>query len=157
MSNPSKSFLVTVETRLLVLLLMVTVYNKIWFTVVKPSQGTSLQTKTIPLIRLPKSCFKDRLYSHKHSSKYESQQIVMELRNFIWNLKKKNIEVPLQWSILDKTKPYLSGSRNCRLCLIEKYHILFMGSNLLKERNKLVLKCRHERKYYLSNYKGFSP
>ena len=81
----------------------------------------------------------------------------MELRNFIWDLKKKNVEVPLQWSILDKTKPYLPGSRNCRLCLIEKYHILFMGNNLLNERNKLVLKCRHERKYYLSNYKGFSP
>ena len=36
----------------------------------------------------------------------------MELSNFVWEQKSKNIDVSLEWSILDKAKPYSPGSRN---------------------------------------------
>ena len=105
-------------------------------------------------IGLTESSFKDRLYKHKSSLKYENKPNATELSNFIWDQKSKNIDVSLEWSILNKAKPYSPGSRNCMLCLTEKYHILFSGLNLLNKRNELISKCRHENKYYLSNYKS---
>ena len=74
----------------------------------------------------------------------------------IWDQKSKNIDVSLEWSILDKVKPYSPGSRNCMLCLT-KYHILFSGLSLLNKRTELESKCRHENKYYLLNYKSVPP
>ena len=94
-----------------------------------------------------------RLYKHKNSFKHEKKSKCKELPNFIWDQNSKNIDISLEWSILDKAKPYLPGSRNCMLCLTTKYHILFSGLTL----NELVSKCRHENKYYLSNYKSAPP
>ena len=69
----------------------------------------------------------------------------------------KDNDVSLEWSILDKTKPSSPGSRNCMLCLIEKYHFLFSRFNVLNKRKELVSKCRHLNKYHLSNYKNVIP
>ena len=74
----------------------------------------------------------------------------MELSNFVWEQKSKNIDVSLEWSILNKAKPYSPGSRNCMLCLTEKYLTLFSGLNLLNKRNELVSKCRHKNKLYVA-------
>ena len=71
--------------------------------------------------------------------------------------KKEKINVDLDWSILDKAKPYSSASKKCMLCLTEKYHIIFSTKNLLNKRNELVTKCRHENKFYLRNYKDIPP
>ena len=76
----------------------------------------------------------------------------MELSNFVWDQKNKSNDVSLESSILDTP-----GSRNCMLCVTEKYHILFLGLNLLNKRNELVSKCRRENKYYLSNYNSVTP
>ena len=108
-------------------------------------------------IGLTECSFKDRLYKHKNSFKYENKRNATELPNFIWDQKSKNMDVSLVWSILDKAKPYSPGSRNCMLSLTEKYHILFLELNLLNKRNELVSKCIHEHKYYLSNYKSVPP
>ena len=35
-----------------------------------------------------------------------------ELSNFIWGKKKEKINVDLDWSILDKAKPYSPASKN---------------------------------------------
>ena len=117
---------------------MVTAYNKICYTVVKSSQETNIPTKTIPITSdYQNSSFKDRLYKHKNSFKYENKRSTTGLFNLIWDQKSKNIDVSLEWSILDKAKPYSPDSRNCRLCLTEKYHILFSGLNLLSKLNEL--------------------
>ena len=62
----------------------------------------------------------------------------------MWGKKKEKINVDLDWSILDKAKPYSPASKKCMLYLTEKYHIIFSTKNLLDKRNKLVTKCRHE-------------
>ena len=66
---------------------------------------------------------------------------------------KEKINVCLDWSILDKAKPYRLASERCMLCLTEKYHIIFSTKNPLNKSNELVTKCRHENKFYLTNYK----
>ena len=87
-------------------------------------------------IGLTESSFKVRPYKHKNSFKYEKKRNATELSNFIWDQRSKNIDVSLEWSILDKAKPYSPGSRNWMLCLTEKYHILFSGLNLLNKRDE---------------------
>ena len=59
----------------------------------------------------------------------------MTFSNFIWNQKKRNINVLLEWSILDKAKPYSPSSTNCMPCSTEKDHILFPRFNLLSKHN----------------------
>ena len=103
--------------------------------------------------------FKDRLYKHRNSFKYESKRNATEISNFFWDKKKEKIDVELEWSILDKAKPYSPESKKCMLCLTEKYHIIFSNKNLFNKRNELVTKskCRHENKFSLKNYKDIPP
>ena len=104
-------------------------------------------------IGLTENTFKDRFYKHKNSFKYESKQNATELSNFVWENKRENTETSLIWKVLDKAKAYKPESEKCMLCLTEKYHIIFSKLNLLNSRNELVTKCRHENKFYLSNFK----
>ena len=106
---------------------------------------------------LTEHTFKDRFYKHNNSFKDESKRNSTELSNFIWGNKKQKNNVDLDWSILDKAKPYPSTSKKCMLCLTEKYHIFFCVKNLLNKHNELVTKCRHENKFYLANYKEIPP
>ena len=82
-------------------------------------------------IGLTEDTFKDRLYKHNNSFQYESKRNSTEPSNFIWGKKKEKINVDLDWSILDKAKPYSPASKKCMLCLTEKYHIIFSTKNLL--------------------------
>ena len=57
--------------------------------------------------------FKDRLYEHNSSFKYESKGNSTELSNFILGKKKEKTNVDLDWSILDKAKRYSTASKKC--------------------------------------------
>ena len=63
----------------------------------------------------------------------------------------------MTWTILDHAKPHVNGSSNCDLCLTEKYHIINSHVNIINKRSELITKCRHENKFYLSNYKEVPP
>ena len=73
-------------------------------------------------IGLTENSFKDRLYKHKNSFRYESKKNATELSNFVWENKHANTETSLEWKILDKVKSYEPGSRRCMLCLTEIPH-----------------------------------
>ena len=87
--------------------------------------------------------FRNRLYKHKNSSRYESKKNATELFNFVWEKKHVNTEISLERKILDKAKSNKPGPRKRRLCLTEKYHILLSRLNLLNSRSELMTKCRH--------------
>ena len=61
--------------------------------------------------------FKDRLYKHNNSFKYQSKRNSTELSNFILGKKKEKVNVNLDWNILHKAKPYSPASKICMLCL----------------------------------------
>ena len=63
-------------------------------------------------IGLTEHAFKDTLDKHNNSFKYDSKRNSTELSNFIWGNKKEKINVDLDWSILDKAKPYFPASKN---------------------------------------------
>ena len=50
---------------------------------------------------------------------YESKRNSTELSNFIWGKKKQEINVDLDWSILDKVKPYLENKK-----MLQKMHVM---------------------------------
>ena len=43
---------------------------------------------------------------------YKSKRNSTELSNFIWGKKKEEVNVNLDWNILDKAKPYFPASKN---------------------------------------------
>ena len=90
-----------------------------------------LKQNHLHYIGLTDHTFKDRLYKHSNSFKYESKRNSTEIFNFIWGKRKEKINVDLDWSILDKVKSYSPFSKKCILCL------------------------RHENKFYLANYKTY--
>ena len=105
-------------------------------------------------IGVTENSFKDRLYKHRNSFKYESKANSTELSKHVWDLKKQGVTNPIiKWAIIDHATPYINGSKKCNLCLTEKFHIIMSSLNLLNKRSELVSKCRHENKYYLCNYK----
>ena len=114
---------------------------------------TSNNTDNHPhYVGLTENTFKDRFYKHRNSFKYESKCNATELSNFVWENKRERTDANLEWDVLDKASAYNPHSKRCRLCLIEKYHIILSKLNLLNSRNELVTKCRHENKYYLANF-----
>ena len=75
------------------------------------------------------------------------------LSKYIWTLKDANTEYNVKWKIHKRAASYTSQSRRCNLCLAEKLAILQedKGSSL-KKRSELISKCRHENRFYLSNF-----
>ena len=64
-------------------------------------------------IGLTENTFKNRLYKHKNSFRYESKKNATELSNFVQENKHAYAETSLEWKILDKAKSYKPGSRKC--------------------------------------------
>ena len=47
------------------------------------------------------------------------------LSSHIWELKNKNIDFQVTWTILDRAKPFSPVTQICNLCTKEKYFIIF--------------------------------
>ena len=104
-------------------------------------------------IGLASTTFKERLGNHTASFKNEHLSSSTELSKFIWSLKQKAEQFKLKWSIIQKATPYNPSTKRRNLCLAEKYHILIADKDItLNKRSELVSKCRHKRKYKLSEF-----
>ena len=114
----------------------------------------SVKTDTITkkYVGLTEGTFKRRLYGHRQSFKNSSLKNATELSKYIWYLKENKEDFDLSWRIIDKTAPYNGSSAKCRLCSLEKYHIL-MKDGLLNSRRELVSKCRHRRSHLIGSVK----
>ena len=102
---------------------------------------------------------KTRWYGHKsdfeHKDKYGTT-----LSRYIWKLKdmksnmsehtKKGFKWNLNWEIKQSAPSYKPGSKDCKLCTAEKYHILNeVDCVSLNVRSELLSKCRHKAKWKL--------
>jgi hypothetical protein len=67
---------------------------------------------------------KKRLYNHNKSFKNVTYRNNTELSKYVWNLKEKQQDFTINWSILKRTASYSSGGKRCNLCLQEKLCIL---------------------------------
>ena len=103
-------------------------------------------------IGLTEGSFKRRLYGHRQSFKNISLRNATELSKHTWCLKEQGKDYELSWSIIDRAPSYDGTSKRCRLCLLEKCHIL-TRDNLLNKRSELVSKCRHRRVHLIGSVK----
>ena len=76
------------------------------------------------------------------------------LSQYIWNLKDKDQNYSIKWSIIEKVPKYKPSDKFCCLCTTEKRHILFKeNSKQLNKASEFISKCRHQNKFRLSNIK----
>ena len=57
-------------------------------------------------IGLTENTFKNRIYKHKNSFKYETKKNSTELSNYLWDKKKDKQEISFKWYIKEKAKAY---------------------------------------------------
>ena len=88
--------------------------------------------------------FKDRYYKHNDTIQDEYHNSHTALSNHIWDLKRENRKFELNWKILDRANIFDPSTRKCRLCLKEKYYIIFQPPGAtLNQRSELYSTCRH--------------
>ena len=82
-----------------------------------------------------------------------NQRTKTKLATHIWSLKDARPPVPytIKWKIIDKGKPFNPVTGVCRLCLKEKYHILYNRQDCsLNRRDELFGHCPHKRDHTTS-------
>jgi hypothetical protein len=97
--------------------------------------------------------FKKRLYNHNKSFNNVIYRNNTELSKYVWNLKEKQQDFTINWSILKRAASYSSGGKRCNLCLQEKLCILKADkSNLLNRRRELFSKCVHQKRFLAEKF-----
>ena len=101
---------------------------------------------------LSSNSFKTRYYSHRQTFKWRKLQHSTTLSSHIWELKNKNINYNIKWKAVDRAARFNPVTKKCRLCLKEKYYIIFQPEGAkLNRRSELYSTCRHRKKDLLSN------
>ena len=103
-------------------------------------------------IGLSANTFKERFNNHNQTFKHIKYEHSTTLSKHIWSLKNQNKAYTISWSIIGKSDSYQPGSKLCSLCNLEKTLILNYKHGILNQRSEIMNKCRHRRKYLLSNY-----
>ena len=101
--------------------------------------------------------FKGRWYAHRQNISHRAQRTKTKLATHVWNLKDSRppVSYSIKWKIIDKGKPYNPVTGVCRLCLKEKYHILYNKQySSLNSRDEVFGHCPHEREHLLNKIKG---
>jgi hypothetical protein len=98
--------------------------------------------------------FKIRLANHVKSFNHERYEKDSTLSKHIWDLKRKQQDYNIKWSLAATASPYKGGSRRCDLCCTEKLLIVKADSEtLLNSRSEIISKCRHMNKFRLKQFK----
>ena len=101
--------------------------------------------------------WKARLGVHKTSFKHKPKPGAKsnngtELSTHIWELKDQNINHTLSWKILDRAQPFNPSTNMCRLCLTEKYYLMYNPEGAtLNSRSEFYTACRHKKGMLISN------
>ena len=94
--------------------------------------------------------FKRRFYMHASAERHQDKSGSTKLSGYLWSLKLNNPPIPytLQWKIIDRGRIYNPVTKKCRLCLKEKWHIMFNpDACTLNSRTEIFNKCVHKRSF----------
>ena len=96
--------------------------------------------------------FKKRLYGHNTNMNVRPPNHT-KLSEHIWKLKDNNINYTINWRILDRVPIFNPITRKCRVCLKEKFYIMYdrSGSSLNK-RQEVFNTCVHRKSELLENF-----
>ena len=66
-------------------------------------------------------------------------------KNHVWSLKRRNIPYNIKWEIIGGASPFTPVTEMCRLCLLEKYHIMYSKwGATLNQRSEFFSHCYHK-------------
>ena len=95
--------------------------------------------------------FKARFRNHKSNFKIKAQTPETTLSGYVWKLKDSNVSFDVKWKILARARVFNASTKQCNLCLEEKYYIIYQPNMAtLNDRNELM-NCRHRKKLLLEN------
>ena len=98
--------------------------------------------------------FKTRFNEHNLDMNNPSGRIKSKLSSHIWSLKDRGIGYEVTWRLLDKAPTFNPTFKKCRLCLKEKYFIMYRrDSSSLNKRSEVFNTCRHRTQDLLMNVK----
>ena len=97
--------------------------------------------------------FKFRYNGHTDSFRNEVKEKETTLSKFLWQLKRKDEENTVKWSIASLAIPYTKETKRCQLCNMEKTLIACQDSAIaLNRRWEIMTRCRHRDKDLLTNW-----
>ena len=120
--------------------------------VVYKATVTDQDNKVNTYTGLTSMTFKKRYQGHKHSFTHRDSDSTTTLSSHLWKLKDEGKDFSLKWEVVDKAPPFNPVTRKCRLCLKEKFYILFEPDGAsLNKRSELFSTCRHRLSQLLEN------
>ena len=91
---------------------------------------------------------------HKSDTRNPANKIKTKLSAHVWELKDKGTHHDIKWDFIDRAPSFNTITKKCRLCLKEKYHIMYNPtSSTLNKRNEIFNTCRHRKQKLLINVK----
>ena len=124
------------------------VVYKATVTITDPGNNNATETYT----GLTGGPFRKRHYGHVDDMKEENKDKPgTTLSRHIHKLRREGKNYTISWDLLERNLAgYNITSKACRLCLLEKFHILFTpGAATLNKRRELFTSCRHRQKLTL--------
>ena len=101
---------------------------------------------------LTSTTFKQRYGGHKTSLNNAKYQNKSTLSTHVWKLKSENKKFSIKWGPLDRAPNFNPSTRKCRLCLKEKWYILYKPETAtLNKRTEFYTACRHRLKGLLAS------
>ena len=99
--------------------------------------------------------FKKRWYQHcVDIRKYDPNDgsYGKRMSRYVGSLAAQNIPYEISWSIVTRAPTYSPVTKSCRLCLLEKYFIMFESSRAtLNVKSEFFSSCPHKQKLLLKN------
>ena len=98
---------------------------------------------------------KTRISQHTSDFKFTKNENNTTLAQHIHKLQNEGKTYDLKWSLLDRGPVYNSITKKCRLCLLEKFYIIFKTETAsLNRRSELFNTCRHRNQKILGYSQG---
>ena len=97
---------------------------------------------------------RDRIAKHEGNFRHRHQPGT-RLSDHVWKLQDKGSPYTITWQILSRASSFNPSSGLCRLCLKEKYLIMFQPATAsLNKRNEIYASCRHRASKLLAKAKS---
>ena len=118
------------------------------------SSDKTKQQKEENYMGLADNTFQTRCNTHTSSFRNDNKRYATTLSKYIWSLRDKGIQYSIKWRSVSKCSAYSPSSNVCKLCLREKYFIIYKARIcVFNSRNELPSECKHWKCYLLSDLK----
>ena len=98
---------------------------------------------------------KKRISAHTTDFKYPENENSTTLSGHVHKLQNEGKAHHLKWSLLDRGPVYNPINKKCRLCLLEKFYIIFKTDTAsLNRQSELFNTCRHREQKILGKSRG---